>query len=212
MGSRKTLICGWGVNDVDYVTEKKFYIDGKPKRLWQCPYFTDWKDMIWRCYNTKFHNNYPTYKDCTVCEEWRYLSNFIKWVDSQPNKDWQNCSLDKDILIHGNKIYSPDTCVYITKKLNSFLVSRTSARGSLMIGVELSPKNNNTRYFVARCKNPFTGKKEYLGTFMTELEAHLAWKAKKHEHACRWAELQKDERVSDRLKSMYSINTDLTQL
>ena len=32
-----------------------------------------WRDMMQRCYNIKFHERQPQYKDCTVCEEWLNL-------------------------------------------------------------------------------------------------------------------------------------------
>ena len=46
------------------------------------------------------------------------------------------------------------------------------------------------------CSNPFTGKQEYIGLFATELEAHKAWQAKKHEYACLLADMQTDERIA----------------
>jgi hypothetical protein len=197
------LVGGWGINDVDYNITKSEIVNGKHINVWTCPYYRDWRNMILRCYNDKYQKRNPSYIGCSITEEWRYLSNFIKWVDSQPNRDWQNCELDKDILYKGNKCYSPDTCVYITKMLNNFILECDKARGELLLGVKLRRDVINQPYS-ARCRNPFLDSKtEHLGYFTTELNAHLAWKAKKHEHACKLAELQKDERVSKRLKEMY---------
>lgn len=206
-------ICGWGVNDVDYPVQIKKdlpKVNGKRKRevVWVCPYYLDWKAMINRCFNPNFHKKSPSYKGCTVCEEWKYLSNFIKWVDSQPNGDWQNCHLDKDFLVEGNRHYSPETCVYITQKLNKFPTDGKASGSKLMTGVDFYSRMK-TAPFGASCCNPFTNKREHLGYFTTELEAHKAWKAKKHEFACIYSELQPDIRVANKLRNMYSLDKDL---
>jgi hypothetical protein len=202
-------IIGLGINDVDYCVHKTAIIDGKKKIVQTCPYYADWKQMLQRCYDLKFQERNPTYKSCTVCEDWLSLSSFIEWVDSQPNKDWQNCQLDKDFLLEGNKHYSPESCVYLTRTLNMFLNTRAKKRGACMLGVRVD-KNSGVNPYMAQCRNPFTDKGEYLGLFPTELEAHLAWKARKHEHACVYADMQQDDRVAKRLREMYSPDRDLT--
>lgn len=191
--SKSALLYGWGINDATHCVCKKGSI---------CPYYQDWCSMIRRCFDLKFQEKHPTYKGCTVCEEWKYLSNFIKWVDSQPNKDWQNCQLDKDLLFTGNKHYSPDTCIYIMGNINKFVIDRSNMRGNYMLGVHLCKISKKNPYFT-QCGNPFNGKQEYLGRYPTELEAHLAWKAKKHEHACKLADLQDDPRVKAVLENKY---------
>ena len=203
-------VFGWGINDVDYEVTRYETINGKNKIVWCCPYYLDWQSMLRRCFDVKFQNRRPTYKGCTITDNWEYLSQFIKWVDNQPNRDWQNCEPDKDFLITGNKHYSPETVVYIPKNMNVFITDHGAARGHYMIGVTCSYKSSNKNPFMSRCNNPFTNKNDYLGRFPTELEAHLAWKAKKHEHACRLAELRDDPRVAKRLREMYSnvVETD----
>lgn len=203
------MVCGWGINDVNYVVQKKQYIGGKQKQIWICPYYKDWKTMIQRCYSVEYLKQRPTYKGCTISEEWRYLSNFIKWVDSQPNKDWQNCEPDKDLLLNNNKHYSPETVVYISRSLNLFITDRGNNRGDLMIGVTPS-KGSNKNPYRAKCGNPFTGKGEYLGLFPTELEAHKAWQTRKHKYACQLADLQDDPRVANILISRYPPDKDWT--
>lgn len=209
MTRKKTkLVYGWGVNDVDYCVSGYTKIDGKRVRTWECPYYKDWNDMLCRGSSQRLKKNRPTYETCTICEEWKYLSNFIKWVDSQPNKDWQNCCLDKDLLGE-TKEYQPNNCSYISKGLNSFIIDSKKSRGSLFIGVALFPKNKKNPY-QAYCSNPFTRKQEHLGYFATELEAHKAWQAKKHEHACQLADLQADERVAKALRERYAPDKDWT--
>ena len=75
------------------------------------------KTGIIRAYQT-WHKNNPTYKNCSVCEEWHNFQNFAKWFyDNYPNDDLKY-ELDKDIKVEGNKVYSPDTCLFVTKKEN----------------------------------------------------------------------------------------------
>lgn len=198
---KNKLVYGWGINDVEYAVTKYEVIDGKEKITWTCPYYEDWSKMIQRCFDEKRIARFPTYKNCTICEEWKHLSNFIKWVDSQPNRDWQNCVLDKDLLISGNKHYSPNTAVYVTPNLNGFILDSNKSRGELMIGVTTADSKRNP--YRSRCRNPFNRECEYLGLFESEVAAHLAWKNKKHEHACKLAELQEDNRVAKRLREMY---------
>jgi len=79
---------------------------------------------LWRHMLMRTSENYwikePTYKGTTVCEEWRKLSVFSKdikllknyqlWKDN-PNK---RIMLDKDVLGHNSKKYSPTTCCFLT--------------------------------------------------------------------------------------------------
>ena len=145
-----------------------------------------------------------------MTEDWKYLSKFIEWVDSQPNKDWQNCEPDKDFLSEGNKHYSPETVVFISKKLNLFTSSKKKNRGKYMIGVSLYRYNNVDKY-TAQCSNPLLRSSFFIGIYDTELEAHKAWQAKKHEYACMLADLQEDQRIASRLREMYAPDKDWTK-
>lgn len=211
---KNKLVHGWGINDVDYcvVRNEEFpKINGKrqQKQVWTCPYYRDWRGVISRCYSTKFQNRRPTYKNCIVCEDWRYLSNFIKWVDSQPNKNWRNCSLDKDLFSGNLKIYSPETCVYIPRSLNNFIENSRKSRGNLLLGVCIG--KGKTKRYRSGCRDPFNNNQTHLGLFHTELEAHKAWQAKKHEYACMLADLQQDERVAKALRERYAPDKDWTK-
>jgi hypothetical protein len=204
------ILRGVGINDVNYIVKKSVTIGhGNKKRkqvlVWVCPYYQKWHNMLVRCYCKKYQARHPTYIDCSVDPDWLYLSNFIKWVDSQPNRDWQNCSLDKDFLSEGNKHYSPDTCVFISKNLNPFIINRCADRAEYLLGVCL---HKPTGKFRAGCSDPFKVNSGHVGLFNTELEAHLAWQAKKHEYACQLADLQSDERVAEVLRTKYAPDKD----
>lgn len=207
---KKSPIYGWGINDwhepISWVI-----IDSEGKsKLKICPIYTDWQSMLQRGFSPLLKSKRPTYEGVTVCEEWKYFSVYRKWVlEEQPNKDWINCVPDKDLLSGSSKIYSPNTVVYISGKINCFIIDRGNDRGKYMIGVGERRPNGKYRSY---CSNPFTGKtREHLGYFTTELEAHLAWQSKKHEYACIFAEQQDDPRVADALRKRYAPDTDWTK-
>ncbi|QCQ61849.1 putative DNA binding protein [Rheinheimera phage vB_RspM_Barba19A] len=208
--ARKGLVYGVGRNDAEYDVYRTEVVNGKQKVVWRCPYYQKWIGILERCLCPKKQARNPTYKGCTVTEDWRYLSNFIKWVDSQHNKDWQNCEPDKDFLSVGNKHYSPDTVVFVPRKVNNFIIDSINKRGDYMIGVSCEPRSKKNPY-LAQCSNPFGGSRR-VGLFPTELEAHLAWQTKKHTYACLLADLQTDERVASRLREMYAPDKDWTKV
>lgn len=208
---RKNLVYGVGVVDVDYAITATEIVNGNQKITWLCPYYQKWSNMLSRCYSKVWIKGNPSYVGCTVDNSWLKLSNFIEWVDNQSNKDWKNCELDKDILAEGNKLYSKNTCVFVDRNLNKFTTDSRIARGQYCIGVSWHKASNK---FMARCNNPFAdykGQNRYLGIYNTEIEAHKAWQAKKHEYACMLADLQVDERVSKVLKERYSPDKDWTK-
>ena len=193
MRNRNKLVYGVGVNDADYFV----YGTENHKIVWRCPYYRAWKDMLVRAYSDKYKQRQPTYNGVTVCEEWHSFMRFRAWMIQQ---DWSGKELDKDILVPGNKVYSPNTCVFVDKVVNSFLVDRAADRGEWPLGVYWNEQNQK---FMSRCSNPFTKKNEYLGLFQCPNQAHLAWKARKHELACQLADLQTDERVAEALRVRY---------
>ena len=196
------LVYGVGINDADYVVERKEtigYVDGKQKRrlAWVCPYYRVWQNMLMRCYSPKYQERSPTYKGCTVSEEWKRFSNFRKWVVAQ---DWEDKQLDKDLLFEGNKVYSKETCAFVSKAVNMFTTDRGASRGEWLIGVCWHKRGGK---FMSQCRNPFTKKRENLGYFACELEAHKAWLKRKLELAHLLAAEQTDERVGKALIERY---------
>lgn len=191
------LVEGIGINDVDYSVYEYSVVDGKSIRIWSCPFYVKWRCMLRRCYSEKYLTNRPTYVGSTVCENWLSFSNFKNWMSSQ---DWEDKELDKDILIPRNKIYSPDTCVFVSQKVNSFLTESNSLRGKWPIGVYLDPKSGK---FKSQCWSLVTGKRKNLGSFSSPEAAHLAWLSFKLEQARFLAEQQTDERVAKALVNRY---------
>lgn len=192
----KKLVYGVGINDADYFTQTFEKVNGVARHSFACPYYKRWSEVLKRCYSKKAQASRPDYVGCLICDEWKTFSKFKLWMESQ---DWKGKELDKDILVVGNRIYSPETCAFVDQNTNSF-VSKGRTRGSAYkIGAHLHQGGK----FEARCKNPFTKKQECLGKFLLEDDAHRAWKKRKHELACQLADLQTDQRVANALRARY---------
>ena len=75
-----------------------------------------WSHMFTRCYCSKYHETQPSYKDCTVDCAWFNFQVFAKWFNVNYIEGYH---LDKDIKIDGNRIYSPDTCIFVKQRDNA---------------------------------------------------------------------------------------------
>lgn len=177
-----------GHNDADYNVTKK--IDGK---TYTCPYYRKWCSMLKRCYNEKWLSQYPSYRGCTVCEEWLSFMNFKAWMETQ---DWENKSLDKDLLSNSS-VYSPETCVFIDAGLNSFLTLCNNSRGNYPLGVSIKGKKYTSMISA-----------KHIGTFETILEAHQAWQRAKMQKALDFQSTVTDVRVKDGLQRVINVLKD----
>ncbi len=199
----KKLVYGVGVNDLPYRTQVKEWVTkdgGKRVRetVFICEYYSSWKHMLERCYSEKYQESYPSYIGTSVCSEWLSATAFKKWMEQQ---DWRGKSLDKDIIVPGSKLYSPETSAFVLKATNSFVIASDASRGVYPIGVYLFKRTGKYR---AQCRNPFTGEQEHLGYFSTQEEAHEAWRKRKHELAQLVANTESDPRIVEALKKRYS--------
>ena len=200
--SNQRLVYDVGINDADYVVQRKEtigYVNGKQKQkqIWVCPFYRAWTSMLQRCYSIKFQERHPTYIGCSVTDEWITFSSFKNWMMTQ---DWEGKQLDKDLLFEGNKVYSPETCVFVSGMVNLFTIDRGNDRGEFLIGVYW---HNASGKFLTQCGNPFTKKNEYIGLFTCEQEAHEAWLKRKLELAHELASIQTDPRVAKALIDRY---------
>lgn len=126
-----------------------------------------WKSMMDRCYN----NKQPTYKGCTVCEEWCNFQKFSKWLnENYYDIIGERMCLDKDILHKGNKIYEPKSCMFVPNAINILFVRNEEHRNGTPIGVRI--KNNK---YEASC-NDNNGTHRYLGVYLDAHEAFNAYK------------------------------------
>lgn len=128
--------------------------------------YVKWSSMIERAYSKNFKKSNKAYESVTVCEEWHNFQNFAEWYENNYPKNVENIKLhlDKDLMQIGveSKIYSPETCVFLPQKINSFIASLNKKNRTDRIGV----RKYNKKY-VAVIKEFEGGLPKYLGSYDT---------------------------------------------
>lgn len=150
--------------------------------------YDTWRGMKRRCLDERFKKRCPAYKNVSCCDEWLLYENFYDWLHSQPNFDkWLNGErwhVDKDILVKGNKIYSPETCCLVPLNVNGLFSRGNTNKNKLPIGV-----NPHGAGFQASCDD-LHHKKIYLGTYNTIEKAFYAYKEYKESLIKQVAEIE----------------------
>ena len=164
---RPKLVYGVGVNDYKGNTKYNHV---------HIPSYHTWGQMLKRCYSKEFLDRQPTYRECSVCEEWWSFSNFKKWFDENYIEGY---SLDKDILFKHNKLYSPKTCCFVPNEINVLLCKSDKKRGEMPIGVHERKLVNGSSYMAYLNKN---GSRVNLGKFYSVEDAFKAYKQAKEAH------------------------------
>jgi len=77
--------------------------------------YTTWTSMLRRCYDPLSLESLPTYIGCSVVDAWLCFQTFAEWFDEHYVVGQE---LDKDIKVPGNRIYGPDTCMFVTPAEN----------------------------------------------------------------------------------------------
>lgn len=130
--------------------------------------YAAWIAMLVRCYSEGFLKKHPSYVGCSVCEEWHNFQNFAEWY-TREDEYGKGYHLDKDVLVNGNKIYSPKTCCLIPAEINCFFSSIKDESRELPTGV------TKTKNGTFKVKMSSMGKKKYLGTYKTLEEASYVY-------------------------------------
>lgn len=190
----KKLVQGVGINDRKYPAYKL----GKAVKEYSL-----WSSMLKRCYSEKVHIARPTYLRCSVSNNFKLYSYFYEWANNQIGFNTADYTLDKDLLIKANKIYSEDNCVFIPQKLNNLIIKSNGARGILPIGV--CARGSKFQAYVG-----VEGIKKHLGFFDSPELAFNAYKTFKETHIKELAEKYKgtiDPRAYQALLN-YEVNID----
>jgi hypothetical protein len=149
---------------------KDGYVDSSYKKE-----YGTWCGILTRCLDSQYKEQKPTYRDVLCCDEWLLFENFYEWLHSQPNfdkwKDLKWSAIDKDILIKGNKVYSPETCCLVPVNVNNLFVKHDALRGECPIGVFVEGDK-----YVAQCTNSIIGKSIRIGLYDSAIEAFEAYK------------------------------------
>lgn len=163
--ARPKLVQGVGISDSPHPVK----INGKNLKA-----YSVWNDMLVRCYSASYQKKRPTYIGCSVVEEWHSFTNFEKWFLESYTEGY---TLDKDILFQDNKIYGPNTCAFVQQALNNLLTNHKAARGDCPLGVHFQESNQK---YIAQISTEAGN--QYLGCFLTPLEAHRAWQLAKSDN------------------------------
>ena len=137
------------------------------------PEYKIWYNIIKRVYDHKIIKKYPTYKGCSICEEWHNFQNFAEWYSKKfYSVHKEKMHIDKDILVKRNKIYSPNTCIFVPERINNLFIKCNANRGKYPIGVYF--KKDIQKYMAIT--NDLNRKSKYLGYYNTPENAFLAYK------------------------------------
>jgi hypothetical protein len=144
------------------------YIGGG-KHTPSSPQYKAWTRMLFRCYGTK---QQLAYRGCSVAEEWYNFQNFANWYDQNYyTVEGEVMALDKDILVRGNKVYGPETCIFVPTKLNILFIQKDNKTG-LPQGVNF---HKPTGKYLVKCRDS-KGYRKNLGRFNTPKEAFAVYK------------------------------------
>ena len=176
-------------------------------------YYEEWIGMLRRCYNNnqRDRNKRPKYDGWTVCEEWHNFQNFAEWYEENyyEIKEEKMC-LDKDILVKGNKIYSPQTCVFVPNRINVLFTKSDKIRGDFPIGVTYHKRDK-----VFESKMCYMDKNKikhscYLGRYNTSEEAFESYKKAKENYIKQVADEYKLYIPKELYDAMYDYRVEIT--
>ena len=177
------------------------------KEIYHC--YSIWRKMFERCYTTNIRTNrQKTYEDCYVCEEWHNFQNFAEWYMNHKYKiQNEKLCIDKDILVHGNKVYSPETCLLVPNRINSLFAKSYAIRGDLPIGVTYY-WYDNSRYLASMKTD---NRKTYqIGIFNNPMSAFEAYKKEKEKYIKEVAEEYKSVIPTELYDAMYKYKILIT--
>jgi len=154
-----------------------------------------WKSIVRRTSDKLYKESHNSYRNSSLSQEWHNFQNFAQWFEENYVEGFH---LDKDILVKGNKIYSPETCRFVPQEINNLFTNRLKKRGLYPLGVTI------TKYgkFVAQITK--FGVRTRISTFNTPEEAFNAYKTAKEEYIKEVAEIWKDRIDSSLYRAMYN--------
>ena len=140
----------------------------------------------------------------SVNEAKNAIEYFEKWFDENYYEiEGETMNLEKDILVKGNRIYSPNTCVFAPRTINSLFLKNNIKRGELPIGVNMI--GNKYEAHMTR-KN----KSYHIAMSDTIEGAFNAYKEAKEKEIKRVADEYKGKIPQKLYDAMYSYQVEIT--
>ena len=141
-----------------------------------------WSEMLRRCYSEKLQIKQPAYIGCTVCDEWHNYQNFADWYDKNYYDIGEGrMHLDKDIIHKGNRVYSPDSCLFVPQRINMIFMHK-GKESDLPTGISETATGYMASYNT-----------RYLGTYKILDEALKYYMIEKRIHIKNVADEYKDK-------------------
>ena len=179
------------------VGDYKVRVNGIINKEYEC-----WRNMLKRAYDTKYHIAYPTYKNVTVCKEWLNFQTFAKFYNEKYPKNIKGITfeIDKDVLQNNveNKIYSPETVIFLPSNVNSFLTN-IQKNTSGYTGVSFCKTNNKYKTQISNFGNSSI---IHLGYFQNPQDASTHYKK---------ARAKQSEKVREYLRSLNYLPEEIIQ-
>lgn len=114
------------------------------------------------------------------------FQNFAKWYYENEYVCNEPLCVDKDILVHGNRLYSPETCLLAPQRINLLFIKESARRGDLPIGVQ-----RHTDGAYVSLLSTSAGYK-YLGRFTDSTIAFQVYKREKEKYIKKIADSYKN--------------------
>ena len=195
---------------IGYIGEGKYKSKEKNK---ETKAYMTWRNMMQRCYDPYELNKHPTYINCYVYEKWHNFQNFAKWwYENIYDCNGEQMCLDKDILYKENNLYSPDTCIIVSERINKLFIKQQRKRGEYPIGVTTVYRRKVLKLYV-QCNVFKEGRmmKKHLGDFPLNrpFQAFYAYKTFKENYIKQVADEYKDLIPKKLYDAMYKYEIEI---
>ena len=162
--------------------------DNDGKKIFLTEYNT-WVSMHRRAEN--FNGTHPSYEDVTIDKIWWSYQNFAMWYnDNKYEVENDILRLDKDILVPGNRVYSPETCCLVPDKINQLFKQPMKKDDNMPMGVYKEGNRYRTVKLYEIDNNGNVMK--HCKSFKTPEDAHECYKFYKEKYIHDIADLYKD--------------------
>lgn len=104
-------------------------------------------------------------------------------------------------MYKNNKLYSPQNCIFVPRRINSLLINNKIKRGKYPIGVDFA-----RNIFRARCQT-LTGE-VFIGDYNTPEKAFLAYKLFKKDYIKEVADEYKEKIPLDLYNALYKFQIE----
>ena len=173
-----------------------------------------YRNMYYRCYSENNHESHAWNMNSTICDEWLDESegffNFCVWciknyyeIDGE-----ESMHLDKDILVKGNTVYSPETCCFVPARVNTMFAGSTKkSNNNLPKGVVYSKKTGKYKPQV----KGFDGKNvKNIGWYVTAEDAWRVYALHRKAWIMVVADMYKDYIPAKLYQAMVNWEMDIT--